>query len=67
MEVKRLWVVICNLTTNRSIEILTRDGYGIVGMMYRDMPLLYIYRGYIDQSETCRDIKVILQVTVFGH
>jgi hypothetical protein len=34
------------------------------GMMYRDMPLLYIYRDYIDQSETCPDIKVILQVTL---
>jgi hypothetical protein len=34
------------------------------GMMYHEMLLFYIYWGYIDQSEACRDIKVIVQVAL---
>jgi hypothetical protein len=30
---QRLWVVICDLTTNRSVEILTRDGYDGYGIV----------------------------------
>jgi hypothetical protein len=57
----------CNLRPDNQSE--RRDSYkgwlwNSEGMMYLDVPLLYIYRGYIDQSETCRDIKVILQVTL---